>query len=145
MDAAGLVPNGKTYGIMIKVYYSSNRPKEAVAIFDTMREQRLEPDRFAYHHAINSCIKLQRLEYAVELYKAMVQAKLPPCDNTHIYLSAACKKQGWTTTAEQIMKDLEHVKQAPAARLSGGLGPRAPHRGRAAAATAGEAAWSFGP
>jgi pentatricopeptide repeat protein len=122
MDSAGLVPNGKTYGIMIKVYYSSNRPKEAVAIFDTMREQRLEPDRFAYHHAINSCIKLQRLEYAVELYKAMVQAKLPPCDNTHIYLSAACKKQGWTTTAEQIMKDLEHVKQAHAAR---GSPPRA--------------------
>jgi pentatricopeptide repeat protein len=130
MSDAGLVPNGKTYGIMIKVYYSSNRPKEAVAIFDAMREQRLEPDRFAYHHVINSCIKLQRLEYAIELYKGMIQAKLPPCDNTHIYLSAACRKQGWTSTADQIMKDLEHVKEAYATRGSSpkaaaGAGPSA--------------------
>jgi len=118
MTSTGLVPNGKTFGIMIKVYYSSNRPKEAVAIFDTMREQRLEPDRFAYHHVINACIKLQRIEYAIELYKDMVREKLPPCDNTHIYLSAACKKHGWTTTADQIMKDLERVKEAYAARAS---------------------------
>jgi len=116
MTSTGLVPNGKTFGIMIKVYYSSNRPKEAVAIFDTMREQRLEPDRFAYHHAINACVKLQRIEYATELYRDMVRAKLPPCDNTHIYLSAACKKRGWTTTADQIMKDLECAKEAYAAR-----------------------------
>jgi len=118
MTSTGLVPNCKTYGIMIKVCYCSNRPKEAVAIFDTMREQRLEPDRFAYHHVINACIKLQRIEYAVEVYKDMVRAKLPPCDNTHIYLSAACKKRGWTTTADQIMKDLESVKQACVARAS---------------------------
>ncbi|CAK0891619.1 unnamed protein product [Prorocentrum cordatum] len=118
MTSTGLVPNGKTFGIMIKVYYSSNRPKEAVAIFDTMREQHLEPDRFAYHHVINACIKLQRIEYAVELYKDMLQAKLPPCDNTHIYLSAACKKHGWTTTADQVMKDLECVKEAHKARAS---------------------------
>ncbi|CAK0821918.1 unnamed protein product [Prorocentrum cordatum] len=116
MSSAGLAPNGKTFGIMIKVYYSSNRPKEAVAVFNAMQEQRMEPDRFAYHHAINSCIKLQRLEYALELYKGMLQAKLPPCDNTHIYLSAACKKQGWTSTADQIMKDLEQVKELHAAR-----------------------------
>ncbi|CAK0891620.1 unnamed protein product [Prorocentrum cordatum] len=112
MTSTGLVPNDKTFGIMIKVYYSSNRPKEAVAIFDTMREQGLAPDRFAYHHVINACIKLHRLEYAMELYKDMLRAKLPPCDNTHIYLSAACKKHGWTTTADQIMKDLECVKEA---------------------------------
>jgi len=116
MSSAGLAPNGKTFGIMIKVYYSSNRPKEAVAVFNAMQEQRMEPDRFAYHHAINSCIKLQRLEDALELYKGMLQAKLPPCDNTHIYLSAACKKQGWTSTADQIMKDLEQVKELHAAR-----------------------------
>jgi len=116
MDAAGLVPNGKTYGIMMKVYSCSNRPKEAVAIFDAMREQRHEPDRFAYHHAINACIKLQRIEYAIDVYNDMIGAKLPPCDNTHIYLSAACKKRGLTTTADQIMKDLDRVKQAHASR-----------------------------
>jgi pentatricopeptide repeat protein len=118
MASTGLTPNGKTFGIMIQVYYSSNRPKEAVAIFDAMREQQLEPDRFAYHHVINACLKLRRIEYAVELYKDMVRAKLPPCDNTHIYLSAACKKHGWTTTADQIMKDLECVKEAYAARAT---------------------------
>jgi len=118
MTSTGLAPNGKTFGIMIKVYYSSDRPKEAVAIFDTMREQRLEPDRFAYHHVINACTKLQRIEYAIELYKDMVRAKLAPCDNTHIYLSAACKKHGWTTTADQIMKDLACVKEAYAARAT---------------------------
>jgi len=118
MTSTGFVPNEKTYGIMMKVYYSSNRPKEAVAIFDAMRELRLEPDRFAYHHVVNACIKLQRIEYAVEVYKDMVRAKLPPCDNTHVYLSAACRKRGWTTTADQIMKDLESVKQAYAARAS---------------------------
>jgi len=116
MSSAGLAPNGKTFGIMIKVYYSSNRPKEAVAIFDTMREQRLEPDRFAYHHVVNACIKLQRIEYAIDVYNDMIRAKLPPCDNTHIYLSAACRKRGWTTTADQIMKDLDRVKQAHASR-----------------------------
>jgi len=118
MSSAGLAPNGKTFGIMMKVCNLSNHPKETLAIFETMREQRLDPDRFAYHNVINSCMKLQRIEYAVELYKDMIQAKLPPCDNTHIYLSAACKKQGWASTADQIMKDLEHMKEAYATRGS---------------------------
>lgn len=55
-----------------------------------MREQRLEPDRYAYHHAIHSCIALQRTEYALELYQDMVQASVPVLESTLIHLSGAC-------------------------------------------------------
>merc|ERR1740138_1187172 len=110
-----LVPNEKTFGIMIKVYSASNHLKEAVALFETMREQCLEPDRYAYHHAIRSCITLQRYQYAVDLYNEMVQKEVPLLVGTLVLLSGACKNAGWNALAAELMTGLAHAKEAEAA------------------------------
>jgi pentatricopeptide repeat protein len=91
-----LVPDEKSYAIMIHVYRSSNQFKDAVALFETMREHCLKPRRHDYHNAITSCVNLQRIEYAVELYNDMVQAEVRPCESTCAYLRAGCQALGWS-------------------------------------------------
>lgn len=86
-----LVPSLKSYGIMIKVYTFSFRCEEAIALLERMREQCLEPDRYAYHHAITSCIRLRRLQYAVQLYRDMCLANVACCASTYDLLSRQCK------------------------------------------------------
>jgi len=115
MAKRALVPNQKTYGIMIKVYSSSNQPEEAVDLFETMRKKCLVPDRYAYHHAIYCCIKLQRMEYAVKLYNDMMQAKVPLCMNTYVLLSEACRKVGWSSLANNLMTDMAEAAPGPEA------------------------------
>lgn len=116
MADRGLVPNAKSFGIMIKVYTSGLLHEEAVALFEKMREQRLEPDRYAYHHAIFSCIQLQRIEFAMALYKDMVQANVPVCMNTYDLLIGALKTVDWKPSASKLMADLVQARQADAAR-----------------------------
>jgi pentatricopeptide repeat protein len=117
MADLGLVPNEKTYGIMIKVYSSTQQDEDAVALLERMRGQWLEPDRYAYHHAIRSCIALQRVEHAAALYNDMVQAKVPPLASTCVLLSGACKACGWTSLEAKLMADLARVKEACAANI----------------------------
>jgi pentatricopeptide repeat protein len=114
MVDSALVPNEKTYGIMIKVYSASNHLKEAIALFETMREQCLEPDRYAYHHAIRSCITLQRFEYAMSLHNDMVQKNVPLLVSTLVLLSGACENAGWDALAAELMTDLARAKEAEA-------------------------------
>jgi pentatricopeptide repeat protein len=112
MVDSAVVPNGKTYGIMIKVYSASNHLKEAIALFETMREQCFEPDRYAYHHAIRSCVALHRFEYAADVYNVMVQKEVPPLVNTLVLLSGACKNAGWNALAAELMTDLARAEEA---------------------------------
>jgi len=106
MARRAVVPNERTYSIMIKVYSYSNQPEEAVDLFETMRKKCLVPDGYDYHYAICCCIKLQRMKYAVKLYNDMVQAKVPRCMNTYVFLSEACRKVGWHSLANNLMTDM---------------------------------------
>jgi len=89
-----VAPNAKTFGVMMKVYSSSNQLENAIALFEAMREQSLEPDRYAYHYAICSCITLKRMAYAGELFEDVVQKKVPLCTSTCDRLSGACRNIG---------------------------------------------------
>ncbi|CAK0901891.1 unnamed protein product [Prorocentrum cordatum] len=115
MADSSLVPNEKTYGVMIKVYLASNSLEEAIALFETMQEQGLDPDRYAYHHAIRASIALQRVEYAVGLYNDMVEKKVPPLMSTIALLSGVCAGAGWNALAVELMTHMARAKKADAA------------------------------
>lgn len=123
MVDSGLVPNEKTYGIMIKVNSFSNRSEEAIALFETMRERGMQPDRHAYHHAIRSSIAFQRIEYAVDLYLDMTQKKMPILMNTLSLLIGACNIAGWNALVTDLKTDLSRAQEAEAAQ-----GPQAQHK-----------------
>jgi len=89
MSDRGLVPDRKSYSIMLRVHIASDQPKAPVAIMETMRKQGLDPDSNTYHHAIVSCVKLQRIEHAIELHNDMVQARVVPYDSTCAFLRSA--------------------------------------------------------
>jgi len=112
MAGHAVAPNARTYGIMIRVYSFSYQFAKAIGIFDAMREQSFQPDRFAYHHTIQSCIKHQRVEYAVELYKDSVQAKVPLCTSTYVILIRACKEIGWELWASTFEMELTSQRTA---------------------------------
>ncbi|CAK0902309.1 unnamed protein product [Prorocentrum cordatum] len=114
MNDSSLVPNEKTFGIMIKVYSAKNDHEGAIALFGTMQEQRMEPDRYAYHHAIRSSITLQRVEYAVDLYNDMLHKKVPPLMNTVSILSGACASVGWHARSAELLTHLARAKEAEA-------------------------------
>ncbi|CAK0807344.1 unnamed protein product [Prorocentrum cordatum] len=112
MAGHAVAPNARTYGIMIRVYSFSYQFAKAIGIFDAMREQSFQPDRFAYHHTIQSCIKHQRVEYAVELYKDSVQAKVPLCTSTYVILIRTCKEIGWELWASTFEMELTSQRTA---------------------------------
>lgn len=101
MAERGLSPNAKTYCIMVKAYSFNNQHEESIVLFETMRELCFKPDSHAYHHVIRSCITLQRIEYAVELYNDMVQAKV----------SGACIKSGRNSLATELTTELARMKR----------------------------------
>mmetsp|Transcript_101329 Transcript_101329/g.286929 ORF Transcript_101329/g.286929 Transcript_101329/m.286929 type:complete len:221 (-) Transcript_101329:129-791(-) len=101
-----VAPNARSYGTMIRVYACSDQFEKAITIFDSMREQSFEPDRFAYHHAIYACSMIQRVEYAVELYRDAVQAKVPLCTSTCVILRRACLDVGWKCLASKFEMEL---------------------------------------
>ncbi|CAK0859785.1 unnamed protein product [Prorocentrum cordatum] len=111
---AGLA-NEKTFGIMIKVRAANDHLEEAIALFEEMREQCLQPDRYAYHHAIRSGIALQRVKYAVDLYHDMVQKKVPPLASTVALLSGACQSAGRAALAAELLGHLALARAAEAA------------------------------
>lgn len=97
---------------MIRVYACSDQFEKAITIFDSIREQSFEPDRFAYHHTIRACIMSQRVEYAVKLYKDAVQAKVPLAISTYVILSRACKDMGWKCLASKFEMELASQRTA---------------------------------
>jgi len=107
-----VAPNARSYAVMIKVYLFSGQFDKAIAIFDAMRELSFEPDRYAYHYTIRSCIMLQRVDYAVKLYEDSVQAKVPLCTNTYVNLTRACKDIGWTGMASKLKIDFKNQRTA---------------------------------
>ncbi|CAK0832651.1 unnamed protein product [Prorocentrum cordatum] len=114
MADRALEPNAKSYVTMVKVYASSNEPKTALALFETCRDRCFKPDRFAYHHAICSCIALQRIRYAVELYRGAIHANMVLCTCTYVALSSACQKIGRIELAGKIRADLRRIRAAGA-------------------------------
>jgi len=105
MPRHALVPNGKTYGTLIRMYTATGKAKEAVNLFETMRAASIEPNRFAFDDAIHCYVNVERLGKAVSLYQEMLQAGVAPCDATGRYLSRVCHTQGWTKIADQILQD----------------------------------------
>jgi len=97
-----VAPIAKIYGIMVKVYSFSCQFGKAIAVFDAMREQSFEPDRCSYHHAIRSCVASGRVEYAVELYRDAVQAKVCLFTSTCGILRRACSDGGWKCLASKF-------------------------------------------
>lgn len=118
MADRALEPNGKTYGIMIRVYSSNKELEEALALFETMRDQCMNPNRFEYNYAIRFCIALERIGHAVELYEDMVQAKMHLCVDTCILLSRECRKIGWTHLADKLSSGLRRMPKSAAAWTS---------------------------
>jgi pentatricopeptide repeat protein len=100
-----LVPNGKTYGALIRVHTAADQANEAVDLFESMRAASIEPNRFAFDDAIRCYVRVERLGRAVSLYTEMVQSNALPCNSTGQYLSRACQKQGWTKIAHRILQD----------------------------------------
>jgi pentatricopeptide repeat protein len=92
----GLVPNGKTYGTMIRLYTAADMPSEALSFFESMRAANIEPNRYSFDDAIHCCVKLNNLSMAVSLYHDMARANIPPCDHTAPFLTAECLRRGWS-------------------------------------------------
>jgi pentatricopeptide repeat protein len=92
----GLVPNGKTYGSMIRVHTAVDMPREALNFFEMMRAANIEPNRYSFDDAIHCYVKLKSLSMAVALYQEMTRANMQPCEHTAPFLTAACLKQGWS-------------------------------------------------
>ncbi|CAK0855110.1 unnamed protein product, partial [Prorocentrum cordatum] len=101
MADRALEPNAKSYGTMVKVYSSNSEHEEALELFETMRRRCFRPDRFAYHHAIRSCIELQRITYAVELFEDAVKANMTLCVCTYVALISACRQLGHSKLADK--------------------------------------------
>jgi pentatricopeptide repeat protein len=111
MPGHSLEPNGKTYGTLIRACTTANKVYEALELFQTMQEKGFAPNRYAYHDVIHCCVKSRRLGKAVTLYREMVNAHVPPCDSTFLHLSKACRKNGWTKIADEIMEGLSSNKK----------------------------------
>lgn len=105
MTHQALLPNGKTYGTLIRIYTAADKAKEAVNLFETMRAASIEPNRFALDDAIHCYVNVKNLGTAVSLYQEMLQSGVLPCDGTGWYLSRECQKHGWTKIADQILQD----------------------------------------
>lgn len=82
MPSHGLVPNGKTYGTLIRVYTAADMVKEALSIFESMRAANIEPNRYSFGDAIHCYVKMKMPSKAILLYKEMVKASVRPCDHT---------------------------------------------------------------
>ncbi|CAK0788426.1 unnamed protein product [Prorocentrum cordatum] len=121
MADRALKPNAKSYSTMVKSYLFNNEPEKALALFATMRGKCFKPDRFAYHHAILSCIALERIQYGVELYEDAVTANIALCAYTYVALTSACQEFGRHELVDKIMADMARaqasdVEQGPASR-----------------------------
>jgi pentatricopeptide repeat protein len=82
MPSHGLVPNGKTYGTLIRVYTAADMVKEALNLFESMRAENIEPNRYSFGDAIYCYVKMKMPRKAISLYKEMVKASMRPCDHT---------------------------------------------------------------
>jgi len=114
MADRALEPNAKSYGTMVKVYSSNSEHEEALELFETMRRRCFRPDRFAYHHAIRSCIELQRITYAVELFEDAVKANMTLCVCTYVALISACRQLGHSKLADKVSQCWRLTKQGDA-------------------------------
>jgi len=89
MADRGLTPDIKTYRIAINASLRSNRFEDTVSVLETMHGQRLKFNGQDYHNAIVYCISLQRVDDAVVLFNAMVQANVIPLERSIVCLRDA--------------------------------------------------------
>lgn len=108
MSQHELVPNGKTYGILIRTCTATRQWKTAVYLFGSMLKDRIEPSRIVYYDMIHCYIKTDSLEQAVALYRSMIQAGVQPDRRCCLELFKACKVSGQTEIADRIVKGIFH-------------------------------------
>ncbi|CAK0899632.1 unnamed protein product [Prorocentrum cordatum] len=110
----GTSPNGKSYGSVIRACTAGGRNKVAVALFDCMVTKGIKPNRFAYHDAILSLMRLKKIRRAWNLYLSMKRDGVPPCDNTLRLLIRTCAMRGWHEEAASISEHFRSAKRAEA-------------------------------
>jgi len=84
MPSLGLFPNGKTYGLMIRVYTAADMANEALSTFEKMRTENIEPNRYAFDDAINCYVKAKLPEKAISLYQEMIRTNVNPREDTAV-------------------------------------------------------------
>ncbi|CAK0798039.1 unnamed protein product, partial [Prorocentrum cordatum] len=108
----GLTPNAKSYGAVIRACTAGGKDQMAVALFDYMVANGTMPNRFAYHDAILSCMRLKQIERALNLYANMKRDRVPPCDHTLRLLIRTCSFCGLHDEAASISEDFRWAKSA---------------------------------
>merc|ERR1719291_1061954 len=113
MPACGLVPNSKTYGVLIGTCTGAKRFEEALHFFESMRAAGFEPNCFTLRDAIHCCVNLGKVEKAYELYKSMVRVGTIPCGSTCTYILEACKKNECPWIADRIRAEADMIWTRP--------------------------------
>jgi len=76
MPMTGLVPNGKTYGLMIRFYTAADMADKALNLFQSMRAANIEPFPYTFGDAIHCYVKLNMLGKATSLHQETIQANV---------------------------------------------------------------------
>jgi pentatricopeptide repeat protein len=111
MPGHTLVPNGKTYGTLIRACTAAGKTEHALYLFDLMQKANIEPNRFAFNDAIQCCVKVKRLGKAVTLFRDMVQANALPLESSHKSLVQGCQSEGWVEIVSTIERHAIEARQ----------------------------------
>jgi len=114
MSKIGVTPNGKSYGSVIRACTAGGKDQMAVALFDYMVVKGIKPNRFAYHDAILSSVRLKQMARALNLYANMKRDRVPPCDHTLRLMIRTCSFGGMHDEAASISEDFRKLKSTEA-------------------------------
>jgi len=111
MEQQKLEPDGKTYGSLLRACFLGGYNERALDIIARMRREGIEPNRFAYHDAVQCCANLQKVDEAIKLYRNMVSQNIVPLKSTFAILTTETVKHGMHAMVAELRQHNNRVKR----------------------------------
>ncbi|KAG0182053.1 hypothetical protein DFQ28_001180 [Apophysomyces sp. BC1034] len=109
MHNLGVVPSTRDYNSFLNYYVKQNKFPEALEMFQTMQQEKVEPDVFSYGILIDAVAKDQEQpsSAAFELYHDMQSHGIAPDVVIYTSLVMACSREENLNSALKLLEDMQ--------------------------------------
>jgi pentatricopeptide repeat protein len=109
----GVLPALRTFNTLIIACNMCNQPREALAVYQELRESGFEANSTTFNALISAYGKLGQLDRVLDVYKDMVWKGLERSVITYSSLISACEKAGRWETALQLFDEMQRDGCSP--------------------------------
>ncbi|XP_054801373.1 pentatricopeptide repeat-containing protein At4g02750-like [Prosopis cineraria] len=100
--------NVVTWNAMIRGYARNGQGSEAVALYESMLQEKLKPDNFTFVGVLSACINADMVEQGQRYFDSIIEHGMTPTLDHYAYMITLLGRSGYISEAVDLIKVMPH-------------------------------------